>query len=585
MTLTELLRHRSPLRDWMNLQFPRIRDLSADARLQARQPGGPTVPRTAGSPATTIGIAFDYRVRLWFGALDVPKTAAWMGAQNWHRAESPWAAFEEPALPPADPSAGRFLTRHQALAVIPAAVTDAFMARAERELPPLLTEQGRGGVRTEAAICRWCVGLALFEEVYRAGFWPNSLLFRSGRLATVEALLAAVPRAWIAELVELTDRFRGSALAASTGRYVPNPTFEGSRDVGGADADIIVGDRLIELKVTSKASPELWWLRQLLGYALLDYSDAYALRSIGMYLARSGAYLHWDLGEVLHRIQGADPLDLDTLRRRCRLVVRGHMAPDGWSCDCPQGAHTRRCVYLRRVREVAALRRESERAQKRETLIARRAAIEVEQQEAHARYQRDEAEWQARDTAWRQAQTQVIREARLLSSAHGDRPLDLDEYWLNRLELALTPEFLGYLGQHRPVFSVAGPGGEEREISAAEVAALLWPRLRDSTFAYGSGPRSRTLHDDFVAAARGRRRSFPSLKLATVIEPVLADLMTVRDDRPYLRATNAAHEEPVSDWEWFLVPSAIADAVACVFEAEATVTDGASEDVCSEEGR
>ena len=121
--------------------------------------------------------------------------------------------------------------------------------------------------------------------------------------------------------------------------------------MGGADADLIVDGCLVELKVTSKPLPELWWLRQLLGYVLLDYSDVHQLRAVGLYLGRTGAFLRWDLGDVLKLILGGDHVDLNTLRTRCRLVVRGHMPPDGWSCECQLGAHTRRCIHRRAVRE------------------------------------------------------------------------------------------------------------------------------------------------------------------------------------------------------------------------------------------
>ena len=74
---------------------------------------------------------------------------------------------------------------------------------------------------------------------------------------------------------------------------VLNPTFDGSRNVGGADADLIANGTLIELKTTRQDKFErIDHLCQLLGYALLDFSDTYA--SSRGYLPRS-ARAH-DLG-------------------------------------------------------------------------------------------------------------------------------------------------------------------------------------------------------------------------------------------------------------------------------------------------
>ena len=74
-----------------------------------------------------------------------------------------------------------------------------------------------------------------------------------------------------------------------------NPNFDGSLDIGGADADLIVEGTLIDIKatITQKIRPD--WLWQLLGYVLLDYSDRHRINSIGLYMARQGIFFQWDL--------------------------------------------------------------------------------------------------------------------------------------------------------------------------------------------------------------------------------------------------------------------------------------------------
>lgn len=105
-----------------------------------------------------------------------------------------------------------------------------------------------------------------------------------------------------------------------------NPSFgEASRDVGGADADLVLGDLLVEVKVDREAVVERRTVRQLLGYALLaraarrDASHMPEVRRIAVYFARH-AHL-----EVLGAIAGtSEELDAaaDELRRlgraRCR---------------------------------------------------------------------------------------------------------------------------------------------------------------------------------------------------------------------------------------------------------------------------
>lgn len=83
-----------------------------------------------------------------------------------------------------------------------------------------------------------------------------------------------------------------------------NPTFgNSSREVAGADADLISGDRLIDFKVTMKAAMEPKWLDQLLGYFLLwrkERRKAPALpeiRKAGFLFARHGYLWTFD-GEL-----------------------------------------------------------------------------------------------------------------------------------------------------------------------------------------------------------------------------------------------------------------------------------------------
>jgi hypothetical protein len=72
---------------------------------------------------------------------------------------------------------------------------------------------------------------------------------------------------------------------------VLNPTFgESSVYIGGADADVIIDGTLIDIKTTKKAEFSKEYLRQLLGYYLLNKRELYPykINKLGIYFSRYG---------------------------------------------------------------------------------------------------------------------------------------------------------------------------------------------------------------------------------------------------------------------------------------------------------
>jgi hypothetical protein len=63
-----------------------------------------------------------------------------------------------------------------------------------------------------------------------------------------------------------------------------------------ADADLIAGGMLIEPKTTARKPPsgvtDVW---QLLGYALMDYSDEFGITDVAMFSMRHGHLAQWGL--------------------------------------------------------------------------------------------------------------------------------------------------------------------------------------------------------------------------------------------------------------------------------------------------
>lgn len=100
--------------------------------------------------------------------------------------------------------------------------------------------------------------------------------------------------------------------------YVPNPSFLGSGAVGGADADWVLGDTLVELKTREEITNP--WIRdtlfQLLGYALLDLDDSLGIRRVGILLPRQPFFATWDLEDLLD-----DDADAALPRLRAEFAV------------------------------------------------------------------------------------------------------------------------------------------------------------------------------------------------------------------------------------------------------------------------
>lgn len=293
----------------------------ARAALRARLPRGPVLrPDTAAFdapyPWSTVGMAADARLRL-----AMSPTAATAARQRPALAGADLAALchgvDTDTLPMPEvitalgPWGSESVTGAGAEAL--ARVRDLVAAQRptgdDWELP------GRG----EQELARLMVTLAWFEEVYRTGrLWPGSALDAvradaglGTAAAVVDALTALVPGVVVADLCALVrlacERGDWAALSARAvrSRTVCGPTFTGSRDVHGADADVVVGLRgggavLVDVKATvlpDRVRRET--LYQLAGYVLLDYNDSYGVSQAGWFLARHGRLVTFGVEELL----------------------------------------------------------------------------------------------------------------------------------------------------------------------------------------------------------------------------------------------------------------------------------------------
>jgi len=141
-------------------------------------------------------------------------------------------------------------------------------------------------------------------------------------MQNAETLLSLPKDAWVDDLSALSWAFHDDFSHLFTGKrkaYL-NPTFDGSKDIGGADADLVVDGCLIDLKVVTQLHMDDYIL-QLLGYALLDYNDKYKIRDIALYLARHRMMLRWPLEELLSQLSDGEVQPLEDLRRQFKGVL------------------------------------------------------------------------------------------------------------------------------------------------------------------------------------------------------------------------------------------------------------------------
>ena len=180
----------------------------------------------------------------------------------------------------------------------------------------------------EDELNRYCVVLALLEEVFRIGVvHPNSPLFAKEHTSAGDLL--DIPDArWIADMRNLSWRFYDNLNHLLPLPHSLNPTFDGSCDIGGADADMIVNGTLIDIKTSTQNKIKPDWLWQLLGYVLLDYSDHHRINSIGLYMARQGILLQWDLEEAMRDLCIGEPPSVEELRNEFKAIVEARILRD-----------------------------------------------------------------------------------------------------------------------------------------------------------------------------------------------------------------------------------------------------------------
>ncbi len=258
-----------------------------------------------------VGTAFDYRLRYHLAPCD-PQTFV--------------AAYGAGRLGMMDPLTVTPLKR--------------FFSNLEELTAELLPAGQQLDEPSERLLDSYCVVLAQLESIYRtAGGWTPELPMKRPRLnrPEYEPLLALAPDSVVQDVMNLSrsagTTFRPliETVTTATVPYFANPTFAGSLDIGGADADFIIGDVIFELKTTKKldASAIRDALLQLIGYCLLDYDDRHAVRKAAVYFPRQEWVSGWPLWTlvfppadvILRTVNDKEPTDDEVTERLAKLRV------------------------------------------------------------------------------------------------------------------------------------------------------------------------------------------------------------------------------------------------------------------------
>ena len=327
MSLTSALADtKGPVARFFVEHFPEVRPLQQEWR--QRMTGARTTrpPEDLHPPWSTIGTAFDYRVRFYFPS-DSRKYVADHGAALVSGSRERIVLMEGGRVSHIGLRQLRESLAGEERPQVRTGVLGDFYAHALMPaLQAWLAEHDPSGralpAEQEETLCRFCWALALYEQLYRAGSDVNSPLFELGPTLSLDSVLGLPARAFIEDLGRLSSMFHETCGHLLADEATLNPTFDGSALIGGADADLIVDGCLLEIKTTVR--PETLprdVLYQLLGYVLLDFSNAYGIGSVGVYMSRQGEIVSWPLAELLPQLAGAESADLPGLRRSFETLL------------------------------------------------------------------------------------------------------------------------------------------------------------------------------------------------------------------------------------------------------------------------
>lgn len=299
----EVKNSRSPVAVWLRSRFPHHKPVQAEFRAAA---GAARVTPSPAVALQTQGAAIDW----WIRFLVDPAPSSELAAGGIVAGEAKFGS-----LPCFDVGV-RLLEELGGL---------------DDERAPQSIDPARVTGRDDEWQARVCYALALLVEPRRAYSIEGSRLMRLNKRCGVPELLALANDAEVADLIAMRDLARQRLLPAlPAGLVATGPTFDGSHDLN-ADADLIAGGMLVDVKAGQGGNPRKDGTRaahlgrdeldQLIGYTLMDYFDTFRLHTLAIYAARFGHLAAWPVGELLTRLAG-QPVDLAALRKDFSRVLQ-----------------------------------------------------------------------------------------------------------------------------------------------------------------------------------------------------------------------------------------------------------------------
>jgi len=284
-------------------------------------------------PYAVLGTTIDYRLRYAFDITPYQGLVAWKGAlklttkvrESEHDTPLNWDTILNGTPIPMGAS-GAMLDLAEG--PYPPRLVKAFFESLSAALQTLQPVGRTLEQDAEYLLARYCVVLCYFEQVFRTSAYLQGPLFQPAVKQSVEALLAIPQEAWLDDVGKMFALFYEHHYHLLSQPRNLNPTFAGSNDVGGADADLVVDGCLIDIKTSISPQIKADYLYQLAGYLLLDYTDQLHMNAAGIYMARQGLLFRWSISEFLRELTGDEHVSLKELRHEfqtiCRTASRGY---------------------------------------------------------------------------------------------------------------------------------------------------------------------------------------------------------------------------------------------------------------------
>lgn len=273
-------------------------------------------PSDAERQASVVGTAFDYVVRVVTWGLPLNETVAAHAVMD--ATGFQMVGLKDPLLDTRTGELYDFDDLEDIEIADPGFAQKRWLLERWRDM----LEQWPSFRRDEGTLLPFLVVIAWIEGIRRSGRWAAPLVDAAQQGDDLDGVIHRVPGGVVEDIRNLLDLYRSTQLLQWADNHaVENPTFQGSPDVGGADADWIVGRTLWDMK-TSKNPVNRFPsdVKQVLGYTLLDYDDRYGIERVGLYYPRFGKTMEWSAVELLQALTGvASPLP--TWRQKWRSAV------------------------------------------------------------------------------------------------------------------------------------------------------------------------------------------------------------------------------------------------------------------------